>query len=236
MTRPSSLLAGLAAVGVLLVSAQMSGAVSQASVLPGATAVVGSGDAAAPSHSPPAAASPVSPPVPASSTRSTPPPSSPSSSWGAGSSAPERGAYVTADEIVAIDAPGEQSPIRVHAEIADNVQALVDAAEADGIVLGGWGWRSHQQQIGLRVEHCAKNPKDPTEWEIWEKPSSSCRPPTARPGRSNHETGRAIDFTYQGRAIPKRSSPAFRWLADNAWRFGLFNLPSEPWHWSVNGE
>jgi hypothetical protein len=24
-------------------------------------------------------------------------------------------------------------------------------------------------------------------------------------------------------------------LADNASRFGFFNLPSEPWHWSVNG-
>ncbi len=236
MTRLSSVFAGLAAVGVLVLSAQMSGAVASVSVLPGATAAVGSGDVAAASHSPSAAASPASPLVPASSggARSTPP-LSPSSD-GAGSQASEPGDLAAEAEIVAVDAPGEHSPIRVHADIADNVQALVDAAEADGIVLGGWGWRSHQQQIGLRVEHCAKNPKDPTEWEIWEKPSSSCRPPTARPGRSNHETGRAIDFTYQGRAIPSRSSPAFRWLADNAQQFGLFNLPSEPWHWSVNGK
>ena len=26
------------------------------------------------------------------------------------------------------------------------------------------------------------------------------------------------------------------WLDANAGRFGLVNLPSEPWHWSVNGQ
>jgi D-alanyl-D-alanine carboxypeptidase len=50
-----------------------------------------------------------------------------------------------------------------------------------------------------------------------------------------HERGLAVDLTVGGRAITTRSSPAFRWLADNASRFGFFNLPSEPWHWSVNG-
>lgn len=41
--------------------------------------------------------------------------------------------------------------------------------------------------------------------------------------------------TYKGRTIGTRSSPAFRWLRANAEGFGFYNLPSEPWHWSVDG-
>ena len=50
-----------------------------------------------------------------------------------------------------------------------------------------------------------------------------------------HERGLAIDFTNGGRLITSRSNAAFRWLASNAARFGLYNLPEEPWHWSTNG-
>ena len=50
-----------------------------------------------------------------------------------------------------------------------------------------------------------------------------------------HEQGLAIDFTYQGSAISSQDSPAFRWLAANGASYGFYNLPSEPWHWSVNG-
>ena len=50
-----------------------------------------------------------------------------------------------------------------------------------------------------------------------------------------HERGLAIDFTYQGRIINSRSSPAFQWMKANAAGYGFYNLPSEPWHWSVNG-
>ena len=50
-----------------------------------------------------------------------------------------------------------------------------------------------------------------------------------------HEQGLAIDFTNNGRLISSRSDPAFQWLSGNASRFGLYNLPSEPWHWSTNG-
>ena len=49
-----------------------------------------------------------------------------------------------------------------------------------------------------------------------------------------HERGLAVDFTQHGRALT-RESGGFRWLMQNAARFGLKNLPSEPWHWSVNG-
>jgi hypothetical protein len=117
--------------------------------------------------------------------------------------------------------------ITVHATIAPQLAALLDAAAADGIVLTGWGWRSTQRQIELRrINGCP---------DLHSAPPSTCRVPTAIPGRSMHEQGLAVDFTHSGTAITSRSGPAYRWLADNAATYGLFNLPSEPWHWSVNG-
>ena len=118
----------------------------------------------------------------------------------------------------------------VNSEIADDVAGLVDALEAQGFDMGGWGYRSHQRQIELRRAHCGTS-----EWATWHMPASQCRPPTARPGRSNHEKGLAIDFTESGRLIRTRSNPAFQALRNLAPQFGLKNLPSEPWHWSVDG-
>ncbi len=116
--------------------------------------------------------------------------------------------------------------ILVHADIADRVAAMIDHAAVDGILLTGWGWRSHQRQIELRTTNCA---------DVWETPAGWCSPPTAVPGRSRHETGRAIDFHIDGAAL-SRSSPQFIWLAGHAGEYGLFNLPTEPWHWSVDGK
>lgn len=120
--------------------------------------------------------------------------------------------------------------IRVARPIAPQVASLLAAAQADGIQLSGGGYRSRQSQIALRRKHCG-----PTDYDIYRKPSNQCHPPTARPGNSMHERGLAIDFTRDGKLIKTRSDPGFRWLSQNADRFGLYNLPSEPWHWSING-
>lgn len=120
--------------------------------------------------------------------------------------------------------------IWVHESIADNVEALLFAAADDNINLGGGGYRSAEGQLAVRRRNCGTS-----DYAIYEMPASSCRPPTARPGSSMHERGLAIDFTYEGRGIGTRSNPAYIWLAENASRFGLYNLPSEPWHWSTNG-
>lgn len=121
--------------------------------------------------------------------------------------------------------------IKVARQIATQIEALLNAAQADGIKLGGGGYRSHEQQIKLRIAHCGGN----TYENIYKKPSNQCTPPTATPGNSMHEKGLAIDFTYNGKTIKTRTNPGFVWLAKNAARFGLYNMPSEPWHWSVNG-
>jgi hypothetical protein len=120
--------------------------------------------------------------------------------------------------------------IYVNKSIAGNVRNLLNAATAAGFNLRGGGYRDPAAQIATRRANCG-----PTYYDIYEKPSSQCTPPTARPGRSMHERGMAIDFTSSGRLITSRSDPAFVWLRNNASRFGLYNLPSEPWHWSTNG-
>ncbi len=121
--------------------------------------------------------------------------------------------------------------IEVATVIAGQVEALLAAAAADGLVLTGSGYRNIEDQISIRREVCG-----PTDYDIWDKPSWECSPPVARPGRSNHEKGLAIDFTGpNGDLVRTQDSPTFAWLSVNAVRFGLYNLPSEPWHWSTTG-
>lgn len=120
--------------------------------------------------------------------------------------------------------------IYVHASIAPELELMLIAAEADGIFLQGGGYRDGTKQVQLRIANCGSS-----DYAIWEMSPSQCSPPTARPGRSLHERGLAIDFTDNGRAINSRSNRAYKWLRANASDYGFFNLPSEPWHWSTTG-
>lgn len=117
--------------------------------------------------------------------------------------------------------------IQVHKDIEEQTRALYQLAFSQGINLGGWGFRTTERQIELRQAHCGDS-----DYDIWLRPASQCSPPTARPGYSKHEQGRAIDFQWNGGSIGPRSGEPFRWLAANAPQFGFVNLPSEPWHWS----
>jgi LAS superfamily LD-carboxypeptidase LdcB len=120
--------------------------------------------------------------------------------------------------------------ITVATSIAGQLDAMLGAAASAGITLGGSGYRDINRQIELRRAHCGTS-----YYAIYEMPAMLCTPPTAIPGLSMHEKGLAVDFTWNGRAITSRDSPAFQWLAANAGRYGFINLPSEPWHWSVSG-
>ncbi len=145
-------------------------------------------------------------------------PRAPSTAGGGG------GGTVGSGEIVSVRG------IRVHRSISGNLESMLAAASAAGIELSGGGYRDPAGQIAVRRNNCGTS-----NYAIYEMPSSSCRPPTARPGTSMHEQGRAIDFTYGGRIISSRSNAGYKWLAANAASYGFYNLPSEPWHWSTNG-
>ena len=119
--------------------------------------------------------------------------------------------------------------IRVDSSIAGNLERLLAAASAAGVNFGGGGFRDPAGQIAVRRNNCGSS-----DYAVYQAPASSCRPPTARPGQSMHEQGLAIDFTEGGRTL-SRGSAGYSWLAANGAGFGFYNLPSEPWHWSTNG-
>jgi peptidoglycan hydrolase CwlO-like protein len=121
--------------------------------------------------------------------------------------------------------------IQVAGSIAGNVQALLDLAAAQGVSLcASSGWRSPEKQIELRRAHCGTS-----YYAIYEMPSSQCNPPTARPGSSLHERGLAIDFSCNGGGAIRHGNSCWNFLVANANDYGLYNLPSEPWHWSTTG-
>ena len=100
---------------------------------------------------------------------------------------------------------------KVDASIAGNVQAMIQAARRDGVDLKiNSAHRSRQKQEVLYQEYLNVTGNL-----------------AARPGTSNHESGQAIDFA--------NTRGAHAWLARNAGRFGLKNLPGEPWHYSTTG-
>ena len=120
--------------------------------------------------------------------------------------------------------------IEVEVSVAANLGAMLAAAAGDGIALSGGGYRDQARQIALRRQNCGAD-----DHAIWDKPSGECSPPTARPGASLHELGLAIDFSANGGLIRSHADPGYQWLAAHAAQYGFVNLPSEPWHWSVNG-
>ena len=116
--------------------------------------------------------------------------------------------------------------VTVHRSIAFAFRHMIDDAGADGVVMSGGGFRTAERQIELRkINGCP---------DVWTAPASSCRVPTALPGRSLHQFGLAVDISSGGRTITARTA-AFSWLTTHAARYGFKNLPSEPWHWSISG-
>jgi LAS superfamily LD-carboxypeptidase LdcB len=101
--------------------------------------------------------------------------------------------------------------------VADNLEALLDAAQRDGVWRPGerfatGTYRSYEDQVRLWQEHLA----------------GTHPAPVAEPGTSLHGWGEAIDFNT--------ALPGFiDWLAANADRFGFRNLPGESWHYSSTG-
>lgn len=67
------------------------------------------------------------------------------------------------------------------------VRAVVD--ESGGKVKVLSARRTASEQITLRKANCGKS-----DYDIYEKPSMECTPPTAKPGESQHERGLAVDF------------------------------------------
>jgi hypothetical protein len=178
-------------------------------------AVAGSGtDGAAAAPPAPAPAAPAPAPAPAPPPAPAPLPDPTGSASGA-----LEGAWCADGTRVVVDA-----------SLGLSLQFLINDAAAAGVGLCGSGFRSYAEQVELRRAHCGTSDDS-----VFVAPPSTCSPPTARPGTSNHEDGLAIDFSCADGQPMTHASPCYQWLAANAINYGLLNLPSEPWHWSVSG-
>ena len=110
--------------------------------------------------------------------------------------------------------------------LEDSIKGLWRRAYWAGVVLTGGAYRNISEQIDLRKAHCGESDE-----AIWLTSAALCVPPTAVPGRSRHNMGLAIDFS----GCNNDDCQIFGWLQENAADFGLENLASEKWHWSVDG-
>ena len=118
---------------------------------------------------------------------------------------------------------------------ADRWRAMVEAGDGDGVtLLIVSGYRSVEYQATLIRNKIEAG-------QTIEQILSV----NAAPGFSEHHTGRAVDIATPGsRPLTEEfeSSPAFRWLEQNAADFGFsltyprdnpWGVIYEPWHWSI---
>ncbi|HEX9679467.1 MAG TPA: phage tail tip lysozyme [Candidatus Saccharimonadales bacterium] len=127
----------------------------------------------------------------------------------------------------------------VNSQISGVYYQMAQSASASGISLRGGGFRTMQGQIDARIRNGCP--------DIYNAPASSCRIPTARPGYSNHQMGFAVDMSsipvscpheiiIDGRSFCQAPGNAtWEWLTANAGRYGLYQLRTEIWHWSIDG-
>lgn len=112
---------------------------------------------------------------------------------------------------------------------AKAVEELVQVAKEEGIsLLGSSAYRSYKSQVEIYSSSIKNRGVEYTKEYV------------AMPGKSEHQTGLAIDITNESRFMTKYSEEA-QWLASNAYRFGFIlrypegkeditGVAYEPWH------
>ena len=105
----------------------------------------------------------------------------------------------------------EVDDCEVEVQTARAFARMRDAAARDGIRLLVWsGFRSNEKQAEL--------------YDAWRAGDGNL---AAKPGFSNHQSGRALDLALQ-------IDGAFDWLQKHARRYGFRRtVPGEPWHWEL---
>jgi D-alanyl-D-alanine carboxypeptidase len=135
----------------------------------------------------------------------------------------------------------EGAPMKIARDIADELETLINTAEADGEPLMiSSAYRSLQEQRELYDEFVAKNGREMA--AVYVSPV----------GSSEHHTGLSIDFSSVSDECAEDSDSCSlsqsgaAWLADNAHRFGFIQrypqgkqditgVGYEPWHYRFIG-
>ncbi|MCC3868953.1 M15 family metallopeptidase [Terrisporobacter mayombei] len=102
------------------------------------------------------------------------------------------------------------------------------AKEENIILLGSSAYRSYRSQVRVLQDEISSNGVDYANQYV------------AKPGKSEHQSGLAIDVTNEARCFDK-TSPEAKWLENNAYRFGFIlrylegkeditGYNYEPWH------
>lgn len=120
---------------------------------------------------------------------------------------------------------------RVHKKLLPFVQkALIDARAERVNLQISIAYRTCDHQLQLRKMNCGLG-----NFNIYQKPSEQCTPPTEPAGKSLHNEGLALDFYCYGYALFE-NSPCLTWLKNNASTYHLYNHELEAWHWSTTGK
>lgn len=134
---------------------------------------------------------------------------------------------------------GTGRQVQLRSDAAAALAALLAGASAAGVRLVPIsGFRTIEYQAGLFQKAIVEHGSEAAAGR-W----------VARPGYSEHHTGLAVDlgaeeFPACDVATPFAETPAFRWLNENAARFGFElsylrdnarGINYEPWHWRFVG-
>jgi D-alanyl-D-alanine carboxypeptidase len=150
--------------------------------------------------------------------------------------APGANGRFPADSVVAVT-----QQCQVAAELADQLGALLVAAEAAGVGLAPE--TSSYLPPGVapppRIESCYRTYDMQVWWRTYYCSISKCGN-AAQPGTSKHGWGHAVDFEDRLGELTF-TSPGYQWLVANAGRFGFFQPESvqqgganeEAWHWEA---
>ena len=120
---------------------------------------------------------------------------------------------------------------QIHKKLAPFVTALITNAQSEGVGIAiNVAYRSCDYQLQLRGANCGLG-----DYNLYQKPSNLCNPPTEPAGKSLHNEGLAIDFACNGYGFFE-SSPCLNWLKQHGAQYHLYNHAVEAWHWSTTGK
>lgn len=125
-----------------------------------------------------------------------------------------------------------KSKLEIHTKIQPYLDKLIEAAAKDGQTLKiASAYRSFETQESLKSRYRVKY-------------GSGANQFSADQGYSEHQLGTTVDFATASSSFNGfEKTEAFKWLMDNAYRFGfVISFPSEndyyifePWHWRFVG-